>query len=94
MYQHLWQGKKSFKRLEQKDSQYPKTKTKQVAVAEFFLQVSLYLSISLEGISGMEGKENTSSGHLLMASLLRDPFCRWMSGSTDVERYLFGLKEE
>ena len=42
----------------------------------------------------MEGKENTSSGHLLMASLLRDAFCRWMSGSTDVERYLLGLKEK
>lgn len=45
---------------------YPNTW--QLVVAEFFLQVLLsHISISLAGILGMEGKENTSSGHLLSA---------------------------
>lgn len=85
MHQCLWADEGSLRSLGQKDPWYPKTW--QLVVAEFFFQVPLYhITISLGEISGMEEKENISSGHLLMKGLLIDPSCRWLSGSADVFR--------
>lgn len=93
MYQRLWQGKKSFKCL---NKRFTISQDQDQAGCCGWVLPSGFtvLSVSLWRNLRHGGEGEHFLWPLTDGKSTERSFCRWMSGSTDVERYLFGLKEE